>query len=254
MQSISSRNHYSEDNRVPGSVRQKETLLPRLLGELGGSCSSDLGINLTSLQSDEVFKWFLASILLGVNIRQRIAIKTYHEFEKDGVLSPERLLTTNCQGLVDLLDRGGYVIYNFKTATGLTEAAGTLNRQYQGDLNRLHFFASDEKDLEKRLEGLGERVTPGVVRFFLREMRGLWEKAEPPLAKDVLLALKKLRLADTTSPVVALEELRIRWEDSGINQTQFSVLETALMKLGRSYCKKMKCDKCPMKIDCRAVP
>jgi endonuclease III len=252
MQSVSTGNHHTEGIQVPGSSSQKEILLIKLVGALGGSYSSELGINLASLQSDEVFKWFLASMLLGVNNRQRVAIRAYREFEKAGVLSLERLLTTDWQSLVDTLDRGGYVMYNFKTATGLIEAAWTLNQQYQGDLNRLHFFTRDEKDLERRLRALGERVTPTVVKVFLRDMRGLWEKAEPPLEKDVLLALKRLQLADTTSPVLAMEELRIRWEDSGINQTQFSVLENALTKLGKSYCRKMKCDRCPVKTECQA--
>ena len=251
MQPISTGNHHPEGSQVPSSLSRQEILLTKLVGELGGNYSSGLGIDLASLQSDEVFKWFLASMLLGVNIRQSVAIRAYQEFEKAGVLSPERLLTTDWQSLVDILDRGGYVIYNFKTAIGLTEVAWTLNQQYQGDLNRLHFFTNDELDLEKRLRALGERVTPAVVKLFLREMRGLWEKAEPPLTKDVLLALERLGLADTTSPVLALEELRIRWEDSKINQTQFSVLETALTKLGKSYCRKMKCDKCPVRVECQ---
>jgi hypothetical protein len=253
MRTINTGNHHTEGNLIPGGSSHKEILLIRLVGELGGSYSSDLGIDLTNLQSDEVFKWFVASMLFGVNAGQRASIKAYREFEKAEVLSLERLLATDWQSLVDILNRGGYVTHNFKTATGLTEAAWTLNQQYQGDLNRLHFFATDEADLERRLRALGERVTPAVVKHFLREMRGLWEKAEPPLAKDALLALEKLRLADTTSPVLAIEELRIRWEDSGINQTQFSVLETALTRLGKSYCRKMKCDKCPLRTECQAL-
>ncbi|HEY41967.1 MAG TPA: hypothetical protein G4O18_08975 [Dehalococcoidia bacterium] len=253
MQTINTGNHRTEGSLIPGSLSRKKILLKKLVSELGNSCSADLGIDLVSMQSDEIFKWFVASMLLGVNTSQHVAIRAYREFEKAGLLAPERLLTADWQSLIDTLDRSGYIMYNFRTATGLIEATWTLNQQYQGDLNRLHFFANDEADLERKLQGLGERVTPAVVRPFLREMRGLWEKAEPPLAKDVLLALEKLRLVDTTSPVLALEELRIQWEDSGLNQTQLSVLETALTRLGRSYCRKMKCDKCPMQTECRAV-
>lgn len=42
--------------------------------------SCELGINLKSKKEEELFKWFLASILFGKPIQQEIAKRTYFEF------------------------------------------------------------------------------------------------------------------------------------------------------------------------------
>ena len=41
---------------------------------------------------DEIFKWFLASILYGKRISYKIAERTYKEFEKRGILTPEKII------------------------------------------------------------------------------------------------------------------------------------------------------------------
>ena len=97
-----------------------------LLDKLGGRFSAALGINLDQGDSHEVFKWFLASILYGARISETIANNTYRVFEKNGVLSPDRILETGWDGLVLLLDVGGYVRYDFKTATKLLEVMAAL--------------------------------------------------------------------------------------------------------------------------------
>jgi len=210
-----------------------------------------LGINLASMESDEVFKWFLASVLFGATISEDIAMKTYREFEKAGVLSPEVIFETSWPRLVGILDRSGYVRYDFKTATKLLAVVGALKEKYEGDLNRLHFCAKDERDLEKRLQALGKGIGPVTVNIFLRELRDLWEKAEPPLSEPVLLASRKLRLTRETDAAATLEEMKTIWEASQLDERRFSDLEAALTKLGKNYCRKKRCSLCPVKEVCQ---
>ena len=68
--------------------------------------SEELGINLASGKEEEIFKWFLASILFGKRISQKIAKRTYKEFEKEGLTSPGRILQVGWDRLVEILDRG----------------------------------------------------------------------------------------------------------------------------------------------------
>ena len=82
----------------------QQGLRMKLVKELGGTYSSALDINLASMESEEVFKWFLASVLFGARIGESIAMNTYKEFEKANVLSAEATLETKWQGLVDILD------------------------------------------------------------------------------------------------------------------------------------------------------
>ena len=229
----------------------QQQLCAKLVEKLGGAYASALGINLASMESEEVFKWFLASLLLGTRVSEGIAIKTYKEFEKTENLSLERVSATSWQKLIDILDRGGYIMYNFAIAMRLLEATWTLNKKYEGDLNRLHFFATDESDLEKRLRALGQGIGPATVNIFLRELRGLWDKAEPPLSEPALLALRKLRLLQATDAASALAGLKTMWEANGRDERRFSDLEAALVKLGKNYCGKKRCSLCPVKEECQ---
>lgn len=154
----------------------KREAIEQLLKEWGSRFSTELGINIDSGSSGEIFKWFLASILFGTRIRQSAAMQTYREFKKRGVLTPDAILKTGWDGLVQILDAGGYARYDFKTATKLLGISEMLNNRYSGDLNRLHEEARDPGDLESRLmefKGVGE-VT---VNIFLRELRDIWQKA-----------------------------------------------------------------------------
>ena len=53
---------------VSTSEIAQQGLRMKLVKELGGTYSSALDINLASMESEEVFKWFLASVLFGARI------------------------------------------------------------------------------------------------------------------------------------------------------------------------------------------
>ena len=223
----------------------------KVLSRLGGSYPSTLGIDLAGMVSDEVFRWLVASILLGAGRSEAAALRACRGLAKAGLTSPGRLLIANWQSLVDALDQSGYTEHNFRIAVGLPGLAAALNKDYEGDLNRLHFFANDERDLERRLRELGKVMRPAAVTLFLRELRGVWEKANPPLAHDALVASQRLRLVHATSATVALEELMILWDENGQQQSRFSDLEAAPTKLGGDYCRKQNCHVCPVQEECR---
>jgi hypothetical protein len=114
-----------------GRVMSKRGKLIKILVEgLGKRFSSQLRIDLSSGKNEEIFKWFLASILFGARISEAIVVKTYKEFEKEDVVSPSRILKTGWDGLVKILDRGGYVRYDFKTATKLLEVMKNFKDRY----------------------------------------------------------------------------------------------------------------------------
>ena len=52
--------------------------------------SEDLGIDLTKPSGR--FRWFIASILFGARISEKIAMQTYKTFEKYGILSPDKII------------------------------------------------------------------------------------------------------------------------------------------------------------------
>ncbi len=223
-----------------------------LITTLGGRFSSELGIVLSSRSSGELFKWFLASILFGARISEVIVIRTYREFERARVLSPQDILKTGWDRLVEVLDRGGYARYDFKTATKLLDASKTVLERHNGDLNVLHSEASDEKDLEERLKALGKGIGDVTVNIFLREMRGVWQKADPLPTDLVITAARNRGLIPRVlkGREKILETLKKKWADAGMKKRGFSDFEAALVRLGKDYCRKSACGRCPLQEDC----
>lgn len=222
-------------------------------GESFGTSPQDKSVQDESTDSGEVFKWFLASILFGARISETIVINTYRQFEKENVLSAQKILDTGWDGLVKILDDGGYVRYDFKTATKLLEIMRTLNELYQGDLNNLYLKARDSSDLENRLKGLGKGIGDVTVNIFLRELRGIWEKADPLPSDLVILSARNLRLF---SPKIKLKkeilnELKSVYQKNKVKGKHFVDFEAALLRLGKDFCRKEKCETCVVRDFCK---
>jgi endonuclease III len=155
--------------------------------------SEELGIKLSSGKESEIFKWFLASILFGHRISENIAKRTYREFEKANVLTQDAILSTGWDGLVEILDRGGFVRYDFSTADRLLDNARMLKEKYGGKLTNLHASATSPRNLEQRLqEFLG--IGPITTNIFLRELRTVWKNADPEPLSCVKSLAKNLKL------------------------------------------------------------
>jgi hypothetical protein len=208
---------------------------PRVLVDrVGGSHAASLGIDLSRLQPAEIYKWFLAAVLYGAPIPAATATRTWRAFEHGGMLAPADMIAAGWDALVAILDRGGYVRYDYKTASKLLEVNRALLADYDGDLNALHAAAADAADLEARIMALGKgigRVTAGI---FLRELRGRWAKADPPLSPLALAAARELGClppgdGDERDARVRLQRL---WREHGMSADSFVDFEAALVREG----------------------
>jgi len=190
----------------------------------------ELGLDLR--RAEDRFKWFLASILFAKRISAKVAMTTFKQFENADVTTPEAIVAAGWDRLVGILDAGGYVRYDFSTASSLLEVMAKLMKNY-GSLEELHRRATDSKDLENRLrefKGIGQVA----VNIFLRELRSVWTKASPrpsPLASGLA---KKL----------------------GLDESDLALpgLESALVRVYLDFCKAQKCTDCPLKGECRYRP
>lgn len=212
-----------------------------LVEQFGGCYYRELGIDLASGKPGEIYKWFLAAVLFGARISETIAIHTWHEFERAGLLSPKKMIDAGWDRLVEVLDKGGYARYDFKTATKLLNVNNSLVQQYKGDLNALHQAARDCTDLEQRLKVLGKGIGDVTVNIFLRELRGTWRKATPLPSDAVIGAANALGLLpgdahDNKRHV--LEALRSAWRAEGMRLRDFPDFEAALVRYGKSLRKR----------------
>ena len=200
----------------------------------GGSYAFALGIELDDLKSTEIYKWFLAALFYGARISETIATHTWQVFNEHGVMSPEKIISTGWDDLVTLLDEGGYARYDSKTATKLLTITQVLLTDYDGDLNQLHTAAVDAHDLEQRVKGLGKGIGSVTTHIFLREMRGLWCKATPPISPLALRAAKSMGYLpkNIKSEAQALDLLQLLWLENNQNSKQFSHFESSLVRYG----------------------
>ena len=221
-----------------------------LVEDFGQKYSEILGISLNDEADEETFKWFLASILFGAPITETSVIKTYKCFQKYDVLTPEGILETGWDGLVKILDEGSYTRYDFKTADKLLEVMQNLIENYGGSLNLLHSKASDTRDLEKRLKDLGKGIGDVTISIFLRELRDFWEKARPDPTSLVIVAAKNLGIVRKEAAESAPEQLEGFWAKNKVAGKSLINFETALLRLGKDFCRKRKCAFCQVKSDC----
>ena len=190
--------------------------------------TEDLGIDLTEPAGR--FKWFLASILFGARISEKIAVNTYKAFERYGIDSMEKIIAAGWDELVKILDEGGYVRYDFSTATKLLDISQTLKDKY-GSLENLYNQSSDTRDLARRLQefkGIGAVTT----QIFLRELRGVWQ----------------ISLEVSSKAKSVAENLDINPHE--FEGEQLSRVEAALVKLSIKYCRRKRCEECPVKDFC----
>ena len=188
------------------------------------SYSDELGLDLT--KPEDRFKWFLASVLFAKRISAETAKETYLYFEQEELTSPDAILQAGWDRLVEVLDSGGYTRYDFSTATNLLGIAKTLKEKY-GSLERLHAESSSPTDLENRLREF-KGVGPVGVNIFLRELRGIWEKAKP-----------------NPSPMAVVTAQKI-----GLYPEDVERYESQLVRLNLEYCKKRRSSECPLGNNC----
>src|SRR3989442_12295638 len=132
----------------------------------------ELDIDLSSKQETEYFKWFLASLLFGKPIQQDVAKRTYFEFVKEGLITPGAILKAGWDKLVEGLDHGHYVRYDFSTATKLLDVSKTLKEKY-GTLTDLLKQSHSIDDVSSRLEEF-KGIDPKTTEIFLRNVPPLF--------------------------------------------------------------------------------
>lgn len=182
----------------------------------------ELGLDLR--KAEDRFKWFIASILFARRISSSIAKRTFKLLMEYRLDSIDSILSAGWDRLVDVLDEGGYVRYDFSTASIILEALSTLKSVY-GGLEELHECSSSPGDLERRLMML-KGVGPVAVNIFLRELRGIWAKADPEPSSIAVTVAQRIGCSDVKS------------------------FESQLVRIGIEYCKKGKCLDCPVKGFC----
>src|SRR5262249_1682620 len=108
--------------------------------------------------------------------------------------------------LVGLLDAGGYARYDFRTAARLLKLSEVVCDLFGGQIASIGRTYASYPELHAALDAL-----PGwggvTVRLFLRDLRGVWPGAQPPLDERAAAAARHLGLLSSGSVLSDLADL-----------------------------------------------
>jgi len=131
----------------------------------------DLNIHLGKGDEQALFKWLIASFLMGKRIRSGIAADAYKVIvDKHQRDTPRKLAGCTHRELVKMLGEGGYARYDESTAARLLKLNKKLNEEYGGKILNLRKASEDRVDFEKRLAAF-EGIGPKTIEIFLRDAR-----------------------------------------------------------------------------------
>ncbi|MDR6927781.1 MULTISPECIES: DNA methylase [Pseudomonas] len=131
--------------------------------------ASDLQISLDDPNEEGLFKWLVASFLMGKRIQGAIAAKAYQVIvEKHQRDTPRKLARCTHRELVAMLGEAHYVRYDESTASRLLTLAHKLNNEYAGKMRNIVEVSADRREFEKRLLAF-DGVGPKTVEIFMRE-------------------------------------------------------------------------------------
>ena len=143
-----------------------------------------------------------------------------------------------------MLDAGGYARYDVRTAARLVELCEVIDDRYDGQVAVIGRRFAAYPDLSAALDAL-PGWGPVTVRLFLRELRGAWPGADPPLDGRAAAAARHLGLASADAGVTGLARLAAA---CGLDVRD---LESGLVRLDLAHGRTMAC--CPGGQGCAAL-
>lgn len=214
-----------------------------VVSALGGRYSAELGIDVDAGDA-QIERWFLAATLFGTRIAARLAERVFRELAGAGLARISQVRHVPAADLIALLDAGGYARYDLRTATRLAELSEVVDDRYDGQVAVIGRRFPAYPELRAALDAL-----PGwgevTVRLFLRELRGVWPGAQPPLDERAAAACRHLDLLPCGGVLADLARLA---DVAGLDLRD---LESGLVRLALGHGRAMA--SCPGGQDCAAL-
>jgi len=217
--------------KARSAARNDTWIAKQLVRTVGGRFSTELGIDVDR-GGREVDRWFLAATLFGARISAAVAMRTYQVLAKAGVRTVADAGKRTWDELVKLLDEGGYVRYDYGTATRLQKLAEDLSPHRS--VEALLASAEGKRDAVATLDAL-PGWGPTTIRLFLREI-GRTQAIDPRAEQ----AARHLKLPMSKLDAIA-RQARLDPRD----------LEAALVRLSLRHARDMK--HCPGGAHCTVL-
>ena len=168
------------------------------MDRLGGRYSAELGIDVDAGDA-EVERWFLAATLFGTRISASVAERTFGVLSRAGLARIGQARHILAEDLVACLDEGGYTRYDFRTADRLQALSEVIGERYDGQAAVIGQMFTTYPELRQALDAL-PGWGPVTIELFLRELRGVWPGAQPPLDQRAASGASHLGLLGPAQP------------------------------------------------------
>ena len=107
--------------------------------------------------------------------------------------------------------------------------AKKLLDEYNGNMRNIEQESSSTKELEEKLEEF-KGVGPVTATIFLRELRGIWDNADPELSDIETMAAKDCGIVSNEQD--ATQQVKQFWDDNAIEGFDFRNFQAALVRHG----------------------
>ncbi len=235
----------ASESRVHSATWQAR-LARHVVDTLGGRYSAELGIDVDAGDA-EIERWFLAATLFGTRITAEIAARTFRVLTGAGLVRVGQARHIPHRMFIGYLDQGGYARYDEQTVARLRALSEIIGERYDGQaavIGRRHQSYPGLRAALGVLPGWG----PVTIQLFLRELRGVWPGAQPPLDPRAEYAARHLGLLSparpgrTSSAAPGLGALNRLATDAGTDPRD---LESGLVRLTLAHHHHRWLSRCP---------
>ena len=131
--------------------------------------AADLGIEFNDPSGHGLYKWLLASFLIGKRIRSSVALEAYRALvDRHGLNTPEKLAHCSHRDLVRLLGQAGYARYDESTATRLHDLGVGLANELESRTNAVKRGSMKSAEFDQWLRSF-KGIGPKTLEIFKRE-------------------------------------------------------------------------------------
>lgn len=137
--------------------------------------AADLGIDFNDPSGHGLYKWLLASFLIGKRIRSSVAVEAYRNLvDRHGLDTPEKLARCPNRDLVRFLGQAGYARYDESTARRLHALGVGVSGEIDIQLKTLEKNGTDVSTFQAWLLNF-QGVGPKTLEIFMREAAAVLE-------------------------------------------------------------------------------
>ena len=181
----------------------KPQMVRRLLDVAGTTYAAEARIKIGD-KPMPLFQLLVLCMLASKPIDASIAMAAARELFKAGLRTPEAVLASDRQTMIDAFGRAHYVRYDESSATRLTAMAELVHDQHSGDLRDIaessrHEVAGARRML-KKFKGIGDTGAD----IYLREVQDTWTWVRPYFDDRARATAKKLGLPSDPEALGAL--------------------------------------------------